>query len=292
MKKQQLLVAGFGFVVLISLYFFGRTTPSTKVAPEAAQAEEGNAVLDFPTMLRIAKQKLTPEQNQYVNGLENSISRGDLKTQQLQVYRQLAIFWRDTAQIFVPYAKYSAEAAKLENSEKSLTFAANLLFDDLQNVSEAPLKSWEANEAKDLYERVLTLNPTNDSAKVSLGGCYIFGSPSGSPQQTMQGIQKILEVSRRDSSNMYAQYVLGLGGMVSGQTERAIVRFQVVVNHQPNNLNAILRLAEAYEKSGDKENAKKIFIQFKNTVLKLDKAGKFKSNATMLKSIDEHVKSL
>ena len=64
--------------------------------------------------------------------LENSISRGDVKDQQIKVYHQLAHFWGDSMRFFPPYAWYEAEAARLENSEKTLTFAAHLFLENLQ----------------------------------------------------------------------------------------------------------------------------------------------------------------
>lgn len=290
-KKQQLLVVGLGFIVLVGLFFFGRTAPKAEAQPMAASGSD-SAQLDFPAMLGIAKQKITPAQVAYVTRLENSITRGDVKTQQIQAYQQLATFWGDSARIFVPFAEYTAEAAKLENSEKSLTFAANLFFQDLQSVQEAPLRSWEANQAKDLFSRVLQLDPGNDSAKISLGSCYIFGSASGSPQETMQGILKIREVAQRDSTNMYAQYMLGIAGVVSGQTDRAIDRFQTVLRHEPNNLDAMMRLADLYQGKGDKAAAKQTYKTLKTSFIRQEGEGKLKSDTSFLKELDRRIQLL
>jgi tetratricopeptide (TPR) repeat protein len=289
MKRQQLLVIGLGFIVLIGLFCFGRTIPlgSGKLVNSTAN---DSVRLDFPAMLRIAKQKISPPQLSYVTQLENAVTRGDVKTQQIQAYRQLSVFWGDSVKIFVPYAEYTALAAKLENSEKSLTFAANLFFEDLQSVQEAPLRSWEADQAKELYNKVLELNPGNDSAKVSLGSCYIFGSTSGSPTETMQGILKIREVAQRDSTNMYAQYMLGIAGVVSGQTDRAIDRFQTVLRHDPDNLDVEMRLADLYEGKGDKTDARKSYQSMKSTYDRLVGAGKLKNDTSFVREIDKRIR--
>ncbi|TDW99508.1 tetratricopeptide repeat protein [Dinghuibacter silviterrae] len=289
MKKQQLLVVGLGFVVLIGFFFFGRTVPTQGDKP-AASATGDSTKLDFPAMLAIAKQKITPTQLAYVTQLEHAVVRGDVLTQQIQAYRQLAAFWGDTAKIFVPYAEYTALAAKLENSKKSLTFAANLFFEDLQTVQEAPLRSWEADQAKDLYNKVLTLDPADDSAKVSLGSCYIFGG-SGSPQETMQGILKIREVAQRDTANTYAQYMLGLAGIVSGQTDKAIDRFQAVLRHDPDNLDVQMRLADLYEEKGDRESSRKAYLNLRSTYTRLVSSGKLKSDTSFLKEINKRIRT-
>ena len=153
---------------------------------------------------------------------------------------------------FPPYAWYEAEAARLENSEKSLTFAARLFLEKLQQEDNPGLMKWEALQAKDLFERSLKINPDNDSSKVGLGACYLFGNISSNP---MEGIAKIREVIEKDSTNIYAQITLAKGSLISGQLDKAINRLQTVNRLRPDNIEAILMLAEVYERKGDKKIA-------------------------------------
>lgn len=208
--------------------------------------------ITIDTFLTLAKKNLSAEQVVRINTLENSISRGDVKDQQLHIYHQLARFWYDSANSFEPYAWYEAEAARLDNSEKSLTFAARLFLENLQNDGVAERKQWKALQAKDLFERSLKINPDNDSAKVGLGACYLFGGISATP---MEGILKIKEVADKDSTNIYAQMMLVQGSILSGQYDKAIVRLQTVSRLQPSNLEAVLMLADLYERTGEKANA-------------------------------------
>ncbi len=183
--------------------------------------------------------------------MENSISRGDVSNQQSHIFHQLARFWKDTAHIFEPFAWYTAEAARLENSEKSLTFAAHLFLNNLKSEGNPQLKDWKAHQAKELFERSLKLNPANDSTKVGLGATYLFGFS----ENPMEGILKIREVAERDSTNSYAQMTLGQASMVSGQLDKAVERFEKVVLLQPNNLEALISLADVYERKGEKKKA-------------------------------------
>lgn len=242
---------------------FGRTVPSQKKATAASHSADdghnhGNAVQPFSvdSMLLIAKKQLTAPQVARINTLENSITRGDLKDQQVHVFHQLARFWADSAHIFEPYAWYTAEAARLENSEKSLTFAAQLFLDNLQSEEALPARQWKALQAKDLFERSLIVNPGNDSAKVGVGACYLFGGISEMP---MEGIMKIREVVQRDSTNIYAQMTLVRGLLISGQYDKAISRLQTVATMKPDYPDAVLLLAEVYEQVGDKGNAKAFY---------------------------------
>lgn len=281
------------------MFFFGRTVPKT-IADEhaghdhsktaAPSANTGQPVLDFPTMLGLAKKRLTPSQLQKVTEWENSVVRGDVKNQQIKVYRTLSAFWMDSIGAFVPYAKYLGEAAKLENSEKNLTFAAHLLLREAQAVSEQALQVWLAKEAKELFETALVINPASDSTKVGLGSTYFFGGAGNEPP--MRGIALIREVVEKNPDNTFAQYMLGVGSAISGQLPKAIERFEKVLTREPQNLELLLRLADTYEKSGDKANAKKKYELFLQTVKSLETQGKFKSNPEMLKQIEDHIKLL
>ena len=98
----------------------------------------------------------------------------------------------------------------------------------------------------------------------------------------MKGIQERLSVVKEDSTNMKAQFVMGVGGFVSGQQDKAIERFSKVVAAQPNNLEAIAFLADSYAAKGDKTNA----INWYNISKRLA------NNPAYTKQVDERIKLL
>ncbi|MGE5520809.1 MAG: tetratricopeptide repeat protein [Candidatus Dadabacteria bacterium] len=253
MKRAQWITIGGAILLTILLYtttkdrLFGerkvKTTP-----PVAHVSHEG---LSTDSVLYYSKRNLTKEQVERLNQLENGISRGDVAAQKLTSYHQLAHFWADSAKLFAPYAFYTGEAARLENSEKSLTFAAHLFLDNLTNEEDPRLKQWEAFQAKDLFERSLKLNPSNDSSKVGLGATYLFGGI----EMPMQGIQMIRDVVQKDPTNVYAQMTLGRASVLSGQMDKAVERFQTVIKMQPANAEAVLLLADTYDRMNNKPAA-------------------------------------
>lgn len=251
MNKAQWILIAVGVLIVAGLFQFGRTGPYKS---ETLKTSLSTTVNDITTdsILFHVKETLKPDQIKWMNDLEQSVIRGDVKKQKLEVYHQLAHFWKDSARIFEPFAWYEAEAARLENSEKSLTFAAHLFLENLRNEENERLKKWKALQAKDLFERSLRINDQNDSTIVGLGACYIFGNIADNP---MEGILKVRQVVEKDSTNIYAQMVLGHGSLLSGQYDRAIGRFEKVATLQPENLEAILMLAEVYERKADKTNA-------------------------------------
>jgi len=254
-KKQQWFLAGTGIVLVALLFLFGKTVPPKKQNSEVASASSDHtAAYDIKASLSAAKANLSPARQGYVNSLENAVVRGDVKNQQVHIYHQLANFWRDSVRLFEPYAFFTAEASKLENSEKSLTFAAQLFLSSLQQdqQADAQLTKWKALQARDLFERSLKINPNNDSSKVGLGGCILFGNISDNP---MEGLKMIMDVTKKDSTNIYAQMMLVQGALISGQFDKAITRLQSVNRMQPDNIEAILMLADLYERNNDKATA-------------------------------------
>lgn len=262
MKKPQWVTVGAGAILTIAIFVFGRTIPLKKNITSGIHSEHDGhdhgssaaSTISIDSILNNAKKQLSTEQVTRLSLLESSISRGDVKDQQLKVYHQLSHFWGDSLRFFPAYAWYEAEAARLENSEKNLTFAAHLFLSSLleSNDPDVEMIKWKALQAKDLFERSLNINPANDSARVGIGASYLFGNISATP---MEGINMIREVTERDSTHVYAQMMLVKGSLISGQFDKAISRLNTVHRIQPDNIEAILMLADVNERTGDKKTA-------------------------------------
>jgi tetratricopeptide (TPR) repeat protein len=279
--NKRIILAGLGIVLVFILFFFGKTVTIKKQMPVATQAEVPQ--FNVKDTLIAQKQRLSPVQLIYVTNIENGISRGDVKNQSENQYTILANFWRDSVGSFIPYAYYLSEAAKLDNSEKKLTFAARLILENMRRENDPGKKVWEAQTAAILFEKALKLDPENQDLQVGLGSCYVYGEGMiGNAEQTMKGIQQLLQVVKKDSNNMQAQLVLGIGGVISNQYDKAIERLNKVVSFDPHNLEAVSWLADAYAATGDKQNAAKWYEQSKHLV----------NNPEFSKEIDARIKAL
>lgn len=279
--NKRIILAGLGIVLVFILFFFGKTVTIKKQMPVATQAEVPQ--FNIKDTLIAEKQRLSPVQLIYVTNIENGISRGDVKNQSENQYTNLANFWRDSIGSFIPYAYYLSEAAKLDNSEKKLTFAARLILENMRREDDPGKKVWEAQTAATLFEKALKLDPDNQDLQVGLGSCYVYGEGMiGNAEQTMKGIQQLLQVVKKDSNNMQAQLVLGIGGVISNQYDKAIERLNKVVSFDPHNLEAVSWLADAYAATGDKQNAVKWYEQSKHLV----------NNPEFSKEIDARIKAL
>jgi tetratricopeptide (TPR) repeat protein len=282
--NKQIILAAAALLLTASLFFFGRTVAKKDATATTAAASKNTApTFDIAHFISGEKQKLTAQQLLTVGKLENSVTRGDVLTQQINANNQLAAFWKDSIRSFEPYVYYLSAAAKLDNSEKNLTFAAQLILENLRGEQDGAKLNWKTEQAIQLFEQAIQLNPNNDDLKIGLGSCYIFGKGrTGKPEETMKGIQQLLAVVRKDSANMKAQLVLGIGGALSGQYDKAIDRLNKVVQAEPNNLEAIAFLADAYASKGDKGDAIKWYQIMKRVA----------NNPQYSKEIDERIKLL
>ena len=262
MNKNQWITVGAGILLVAALFLFGKTVPkkTNKKPAEEHSVNDGHnhetSSITIDTILVFYKRSMPATLQQRATDLEKIAQKTSEKDEKLHVFHQLSRFWADTGRAFEPFAFYEAEAARLENSEKNLTFAAHLFLDNLQNEEMPEWRKWKALQAKDLFERSLTINPGNDSSKVGIGACYLFGGISAAP---MEGIMKIREVADKDSTNLYAQITLAKGSLFSGQYDKAITRLEMVNRIKPDDLDAALLLADAYERTNEKKKAISIY---------------------------------
>jgi tetratricopeptide (TPR) repeat protein len=262
LRKPQLILILSGLLLFSVLYFF--TPRFAAKADNAPNQTAENQVVTTESILNTAKLALSENQKIALLSIENQLIKSSNAQDSLRSYKALTRFWADSAQKLAPYLYFSYSAALLENSEKSLTFAAQLLVDNLLTPDAPPaLLPWIAGNAKVLLEKALVINPKNDSAKINLGACYLFGNLSDNP---MQGITKIKEVVDIDSTNAYGQLILALGGKKSGQYDKAIERFLTVIKIQPNHIEAMIHLAECYELTDQKALAIEWYTKVSNSV--------------------------
>lgn len=265
MRKTQWFVIIVAAVAVFCLYAFGRRVSDKKVTPAATSAVQPNSTgqqvpaANFDEVLSKAKQGLDPATQMHISNLENSVTRGEVRKQQLSAYRSLASLWDSLGHIPIS-AHYLGQAAKLEKSEKSLTFAANLFLIHQQHTEDPAIRTWQLNEAKQLLEQAVSLDPNNDTINVALAKSEVASG------NVMQGVQRLLKIVKSDPDNIGANMELGRLSITSGQYVKAIERLEKVVSQQPKNAEALYFLAEAYKNTGKTKKAISLFERCKKLV--------------------------
>ncbi len=264
MRPVHYITIAIAIALVAVLYFGANTTPPKKEgaaapAPMAGQNQPHNVhPASFDSVLLAARQGLPAHATEEIKAIEDKLSAIQDSSRMAVVFDTLARVWQEHHQPQIA-AYYYLQAAKLDNSEKKLTFAAQLLLDLARRATSAEIQAWNGQLAIEGFRKVLEINPDNDTARVMLAESYI-GTGA-----TMDGVMLLREVTTRDPDNVPANLILGQQGIVSGQLDKAIGRFQTVLNADPKNVEAMLGMAEAYKNKGDKakaiellENSKKV----------------------------------
>jgi tetratricopeptide (TPR) repeat protein len=273
MQKQQILVISGALALILGLYFFGPTVAPTKKAQKPVAVDSG-AAFTIEKYRVMALTQIAPAKKAYADSIEMVFKNEQEKDTSHEYLHKLSTFWKDSVGDPVLHYFYESQLAELDNTEKSLTFAAHSILGYLPFERSHDLQHWLADKGKELFEKALKINASNDSSVVGLGGCLMYGAHESEGGNTMEGIMKVREVAERDSNFIFAQYMLGVGGVISKQYDKAIIRFTKVVNAQPDNMEAMFKLAEACELAGKKDEAvtwyEKIYQRVENRELKME----------------------
>ena len=225
----------------------------------------------------VASKKLLPKTAaDTVLTIENELAAIRDSSRMAAVFIRLSQIWeRNNNRSVSTY--YLAKSAKLENSEKKLTFAGQIFLQLMESEGDAAVQLWEAAEAVSCLEQSLKLNPGNEETKLALATGYIEGT--GEP---MRGVQILLAINREKPNDVPALMLLGRMAIRSGQVDKAIGRFETILKVEPENQEAMYFLAQAFEAKGDKKKAIELLEKCKLIVNKPE----------FSRDIDQHIKSL
>lgn len=261
MRKSQIVLVLAAVAAVIVLYAYGRTSSDKKLAPAPASQDSGTdmseaavAPISFDSLLDRAKSELPAARLMEVTELEHSVVRGDIRDQQLAAFRQLAGLWDSLGNPDLQ-AFYLGSAALLENSQKSLTFAADLFLNLTQRTNDPAVRKWESDQAEKLLNKALILNPGDDTIQIGLADARVEGG------DVMNGVQALLEIVKKHPDNPDANLILGRLSVRSGQYAKAIGRLRTVISREPGNAEALYFLAVSYQETGNNQEAIKYFQQ-------------------------------
>ncbi len=230
----------------------------------------------FDSMLAASRRQLPKTVVDSVNTIENELTAIRDSSRMASVFLRLSGIWGRN-NILPVAAYYAAKAAKLENSEKKLTFAGQNFLQLMENESSPSVQLWEAREAVSCLEQSLQINPDNEETKLALATGYIEGT--GEP---MRGVQILLAITREKPDDIPANMLLGRMSIQSAQFDKAIARFETILKKEPENKEALYFLAQTYEGKGDKHKAIELLEKCKQVV----------NNPEFSKEIDKHINSL
>ena len=271
MNRNQIIVIASCAVLGIGIYLFASTKKpkDEKVAdsghttmPEQPQEEALNIEEYIADINSRIEDKAVREK---IESLTDAKNYKDLLSEYVKLDKPLAV------------AYYTVRLADKENKAESYVNAGDYNSMLIQTAPDEKAKNFLSTNALECYQKAVALDSTNTENRIRLAGAYMSGG--GAP---MQGVTILLDVVKKDSTNVDALLMLGRFGIISGQYDKAIARLQKILYLHPQNSEALLLMAEAYSNQGNKSKAIEMLERCKKSV----------SDPDAKKEIDKYIESI
>jgi tetratricopeptide (TPR) repeat protein len=283
-RNKQIIIIG-AIVLLIAFLFTrdikGLIKPKEETSTTANSAN-GGQMAEKPAAPEISLVQVSSSAKNVINAnlaaeittLENAYNTAP-EAEKAAAAKLLAQKWNDIEQL-VPSALYLEIIANKEATLKNWMSAGDQFMKAFDNTRDSLMLPALLQKANTAYTNAVALDSTNAAAKTGLGVTIVNGM--GMP---MQGIAMLLDVVKKDPSNLKANMSLGTFAIKSGQFDKAITRFESIVKTNPSP-DAYFYLATAYENLGRNQEAIDAYLKSK----------KLAANAKLSQFIDEKVIAL
>lgn len=296
MNKKVYLPIILGAIALVVLYvssLFGLTVPPSKLSPEHVHAADdghnhapktdanGMPVMDIPQLdfesyLTKVKKKLHPKILENIEKLEKELAQSTDNHEKAHLLESLGMQYYEIKRYELA-SYYFVEYGFLENSEKYLTFASQIITEHLNTIEEPEVRFWMGANGVRALERLVELHPKDADIRIDLALMYIDGAG-----QPMKGVGELQSVVSDDSSNFRANIILGEMAIKSRQFDKAIERGNLILRYHPKSWEARVFMAYAYHNLGNKDEALRL----------LNEAKQFNTNKEFHKDVDSYIQSM
>jgi tetratricopeptide (TPR) repeat protein len=253
MTRGQIITLSACFVLLVVIYLFGNTIkPKDVNAPMAANghAQPAPEKLDIEAYIADVNAKIEDKTTrEQILSLTAQNNFRALVVAYQKLDKPLAVAW------------FSVKSAQLDGKEETYVAAGDYNAMLRQTAPDDKARKFLSSNAITCYEKAVEMDSSNTNNRIRLAGAYVEDG-----EQPMRGVMILRDIVQRDSNNVDAQLMLGRFGMMSGQIDKAIARFEKILYLQPENTEALLMMAEAYDRKGDKKKALELLEKCRKTV--------------------------
>jgi tetratricopeptide (TPR) repeat protein len=253
--KTQLLLIVAAVVLSVLLYFAPKRSDTS--ANEKLANVSGNNTETIEVFVNTAKGKLS----------------SDLKPQaENKNLDSLVSFWDKNKRPDIA-SFYFEQKAKRLNKAVNWFKAGDRYYYSVRFIKDPEEVPLLYSSAIRCYDKGLKLEPNNIDAKIMLASCLVEGSPD-----PMKGISMLREIEKTDSNNVTLQLNFAFFSVRSQQWDKAVKRFEKVLQIDSTYIEAYLHLADAYEQMGQKEKTIEVLEKYKSKTddaMTRDEIGKY-----------------
>lgn len=268
--SRQWIAVGGGVLFFVLLFFINRKAPPSN-APQQESTHAGNTV-DFDQVIQESVDSLPAPEKQLTDRIKNELASAPDSIKPHLLARLIKTF--DSIGQPIISAYYTEKLAGVEKSPALWTHAGQQFY-DYSELTKENLRDVLLKQAEQCFKNSLQIDSTYADAEVGIGECLV--DEGNNP---MQGIMTIENVLKKDSNNRDAQIALGKFSIRSNQFEKAIYRFNRVLQIDPSYKEAYLYLAQSYEGKGNKQQA----------IANLKKYRTFAPDSAIKAEIDRYIK--
>lgn len=259
-SKQVFIIAA--MLALVGFLFTrdvkGLIKPKEEQKSAAASTAEASKApsMSIDEASSIAKGLISQNSAKEISALESAYKNASGDDQLTQA-KQLAQKWDDVEQA-IPSAMYLEIVANKEPMLTNWLSAGNQLLKGFDNSTNNEVRTALLQKANTAFAKAMAIDSTNTEAKTGLGITIVNGM--GAP---MEGIAMLRSVVAKDPTNLKANMNLGIFAIKSGQFDKAIIRFNTIINTIKATPDAYFYLATAYESLGKNTEAIEAYLQSK-----------------------------
>jgi tetratricopeptide (TPR) repeat protein len=239
--KQVKIVLSVGALGLFVLLFIAPKVVSSEQSAENKMASKANINLNgtVEMYLNLATKSLEPSLKKQIDQFERTAQKDIVFSD------SLARFWDKLKR--PDLASYILEKkAERTNKASDWFIAGNRYYYSVQFINDETERPLLFQSAIRCFKSGLKLEPGNIDSQIMMASCFVEGTES-----PMDGVTLLKEIEKKDSNNIKLQLTFAFFSVKSNQTEKAITRFNKVLQLDPNYIEAYLHLADIYEQMND-----------------------------------------
>ena len=252
-KLLQLSLAVLACILAVALFY----APARKNILKSSKLSQASSTSSIDQLISEAKEDLNPAQLSSMASWELAMQSAK-KADKIAYFDSLASSW----EIFKnPYLSgyYYQQKAKFDLKVESFLLSGRQYYFAFTSLKDSSLKENSLIEATSLFEKALELEPGNEEISLELALCYIED-----PSAPMKGIMLLRKLVEENPQNENAIFNLGLLSMRSGQYNKAIERFEQILQFAPERHELFLYIADSYVQIGENDKAIVYFSRFKS----------------------------
>ncbi len=252
--KQQLIATTAAVICLFVLYFGGRTHPNQATSKEKAVAISSEPV-SSEVLLNDAKIAIKAADKASIEVLEKQLAstQGNEKR---EVLKKISSEWNKLGN-FAAGGVYAQQIAELTPSDTSWAIAGTTYAIGFKKMKDETVREFCTKRAIKAFEAAISLNPSVSDSKINLALCYVEGAGA----QPMKGIKMLTALADKEPNNVGLFLTLGQMAITTGQHEKAIGRFEHIIQIDPKNEEAYCLIAQEYETINKMAEAKNAYAK-------------------------------